>query len=106
MNIKIYTLLYILLVYERELSKNDYLKTLLITIIKGLKKVIKNKIIIMIIIIIINDSCPGHRPWARVINASVFFFLYYVSSARKWINCAIVPLRPCGFRMLNEASRK
>ena len=27
MNIKIYTLLYILLVYERELSQNDYLKT-------------------------------------------------------------------------------
>ena len=30
--------MYILLVYERELSKNDYLKTLLITIIKSLKK--------------------------------------------------------------------
>ena len=27
MNIKIYTLLYILLVHERELSQNDFLKT-------------------------------------------------------------------------------
>ena len=33
--------MYILLVYERELSKNDYLKTLLITIIKSIKKLIK-----------------------------------------------------------------
>ena len=32
--------MYILLVYERELSKNDYLKTLLI-IIKSIKKLIK-----------------------------------------------------------------
>ena len=35
--------MHILLVYERELSKNDYLKTLLITIIKSLKKIKKNK---------------------------------------------------------------
>ena len=33
--------MYIRLVYERELSKNDYLKTLLMTIIKSLKKIIK-----------------------------------------------------------------
>ena len=32
-------------------------------------------------------------------------FLYYFSSARKWTNCAIVPMRPCGLRMLNEASK-
>ena len=37
------------LVYERELSKNDYLKPLLI-IIKSLKKIIKKIIIIIIII--------------------------------------------------------
>ena len=49
----------ILLVYERELSKNDSLKPILITIIKSLKKIIKklsknnNTIIIFIIIIII-----------------------------------------------------
>ena len=30
--------MYILLVYKKELSKNDYLKTLLITIIKKLQK--------------------------------------------------------------------
>ena len=36
----------------------------------------------------------------------VFFFLYYVSSARKWPNCAIVSMTPCGLRMLNEASKK
>ena len=30
--------MYILLVYTKELLKNDYLKTLLITIIKSLKK--------------------------------------------------------------------
>ena len=35
--------MYILLVYERELSKNDYLKTLLITIIKSIKKLILKK---------------------------------------------------------------
>ena len=35
--------MYILLVYERELSKNDYLRPLLITIIKNIKKLIKNK---------------------------------------------------------------
>ena len=35
--------MHILLVYERELSKNDYLKTLLITIIKSLKKIKKIK---------------------------------------------------------------
>ena len=35
--------MYILLVYERELSKNGYLKTLLITIIKSIKKLIKKK---------------------------------------------------------------
>ena len=34
------------------------------------------------------------------------FFLYYVSSARKWTNCAIVPLRPCGLHILNEASKR
>ena len=33
--------MYILLVYERELSKSDYLKILLTTIIKSLKKIIK-----------------------------------------------------------------
>ena len=33
--------MYILLVYKRELSKNDYLKTLLITIIKSIKQLIK-----------------------------------------------------------------
>ena len=33
--------MYILLVYERELSKNDYLRPLLITIIKSIKKLIK-----------------------------------------------------------------
>ena len=32
--------MYILFVYKKELSKNDYLKTLLITIIKSLKKII------------------------------------------------------------------
>ena len=31
-------------------------------------------------------------------------FLYYFSSARKWTNCVIVPMRPCGLRML-EASK-
>ena len=44
--------MYILLVYERELSKNDYLKILLITTIKSLKKINKknknNNIIITI----------------------------------------------------------
>ena len=39
MNNKIYTPMYILLVYERELSKNDHLKILLITTIKSLKKI-------------------------------------------------------------------
>ena len=49
----------ILLVYERELSKNDSLKPILITIIKSLKKIIRklsknsNIIIIFTIIIII-----------------------------------------------------
>ena len=33
--------MYILPVYKRELSKNEYLKTLLITITKSLKKIIK-----------------------------------------------------------------
>ena len=37
--------MYILLVYERELSKNAYLKTLLITIIKSLKKIKRKKTI-------------------------------------------------------------
>ena len=32
----------------------------------------------------------------------VFFFLYYVSSARKWTNCAIVPMRPMRPSRLNE----
>ena len=27
-------------------------------------------------------------------NLRRFFFLYYFSSARKWTNCAIVPVRP------------
>ena len=35
--LKYYTLYYILLVYERELSKDDYLRPLLITIIKSIK---------------------------------------------------------------------
>ena len=35
--------MYILLVYKKELSKNDFLKTLLITIIKSLKKIILKK---------------------------------------------------------------
>ena len=35
--------MYILLVYERELSKNDYLRPLLITIIKSIKKLIKKQ---------------------------------------------------------------
>ena len=35
-----------------------------------------------------NYSCPGHRPWARAIKCAGF------SSARKWTNCAIVPMRP------------
>ena len=35
--------MYILLLYERELSKNDYLKSLLITIIKSIKKFTKKK---------------------------------------------------------------
>ena len=50
--------MYILLVYERELSKNDYLKTLLITIIKRIKKLIIIIIIIipLITIIIIMDT--------------------------------------------------
>jgi len=39
--------MYILLVYKKELLKNDYLKTLLITIIKSLKK--KKKIYLKII---------------------------------------------------------
>ena len=43
--------MYILLGYERELSKNDCLKTLLITIIKSIKKLIKkNKNYLKIII--------------------------------------------------------
>ena len=33
--------MYILLVYERELSENDYLRPLAITIIKSIKKLIK-----------------------------------------------------------------
>ena len=33
--------MYILLVDERELSKNDYLRPLLITIIRSIKKLIK-----------------------------------------------------------------
>ena len=39
-------------------------------------------------------------------------FLYYFSSARKGTNCAIIPIRPCGHRMLyfleswSEASKK
>ena len=33
--------MYILLVYEKELSKSDYLRPLLITIIKSIKKLIK-----------------------------------------------------------------
>ena len=37
--------MYILHVYKKELSKNDYLKTLLITIIKKLKKDDKKKTI-------------------------------------------------------------
>ena len=37
--------MYILLVYERELSKNDYLKTLLIIIIKSIKKSLKKTIL-------------------------------------------------------------
>ena len=34
--------MYILLVFKRELSKNDYLRPLLITIIKSIKKLKKN----------------------------------------------------------------
>lgn len=44
MNIKTLYPMYVLLVYERELSTNDYPKTLLITIIKSIKKLIKEKI--------------------------------------------------------------
>ena len=33
--------MYILFVYKKELSKNEYLKTLLITSVKSLKKIIK-----------------------------------------------------------------
>ena len=46
MNIKkyiYYTLCTFFYLYKKELSKNDYLKTLLITIIKSLKKIIKTK---------------------------------------------------------------
>ena len=47
--------------------------------------------------------CPGHRPWAQVIICvGVFFFLFYFSSARKWTNCAIVPIRPMRPSRLNE----
>ena len=42
MNIKIVYPMYILLVYKREISKNDDLKSLLITVIKSLKKIINN----------------------------------------------------------------
>ena len=35
--------MYILLVYERELSKIDYLRPLLITVIKSIKKLINKK---------------------------------------------------------------
>ena len=79
--------------------------------------------------VLIFYSCPGHRPWARVIKCVVFFylcpgrrpsaqvikcvgFLYYFSSARKWTNCAIVSMRPCGLHLLyfpdswNETSKK
>ena len=44
MNIKTLYPMYVLLVYERELSTNDYPKTLLIAIIKSIKKLIKEKI--------------------------------------------------------------
>ena len=41
--------MYILLVYKKELLKNDYLKTLLITIVKSLKKKKKKKTYLKII---------------------------------------------------------
>ena len=44
--------MYILLAYKKELLKNDYLKTLLITIIKSLKKYNNNNNNNIIIIII------------------------------------------------------
>ena len=52
----------------------------------------------------VNYLCPGHRPWAQVIICVgfFFFFLYYFSSARKWTNCAIVPMRPMRPSRLNE----
>ena len=46
--------------------------------------------------------CPGRRPKAQVIKCVGFFFLYYVSSARKWTNCTIVPMRPMRPSCLNE----
>ena len=52
--------MYILLVYKRELSKNDYLKTLQIRIIKKPQKEQKKKkaIIIIEIIIVTLKNCP------------------------------------------------
>ena len=41
--------MYILFMYKKELSKNAYLKTLLITIIKSLKKILEKKTYIKVI---------------------------------------------------------
>ena len=38
---------------------------------------------------------PGHK-----FTLAQGLVLYYFSSARKWTNCAIVPMRPCDLRML------
>ena len=47
-------------------------------------------------------SSPGYRPSAQVIKCVGFFLLHYVSSARKWTNCAIVPMRPLRDSHANE----
>ena len=59
--------MYILLVYERELSKNDYLRPLLITVIKS----IEIEIVIVIMIIIRRRSTKSKYDIA-LINHTMF----------------------------------
>ena len=72
--------MYILLVYERELSKNDYLKTLLITIIKSIKKLIK-KIVIVIIISRETFSWIIFQEILRLYDLFFFSFFFFLSEA-------------------------
>ena len=57
---------------------------------------------------LLSSTCWELVQWTNLVHLHVA----YVTSSRKWTDCAIVPTRPCGLRMLyfpdswNEASKK